>query len=63
MSSSRPNNLAWNVPKEELIHIPEHWLIYPEPEASIHFLLGLVYVGFFLMATIGNGLVIWIFSS
>ncbi|KAJ3660348.1 hypothetical protein Zmor_004799 [Zophobas morio] len=62
-ASSRPNNLAWNVPKEELIHIPEHWLIYPEPEASIHFLLGLVYVGFFLMATIGNGLVIWIFSS
>nr|QHF16567.1 UV opsin [Tribolium confusum] len=63
MANNRPNNLGWNVPKEELIHIPEHWLIYPEPEASMHFLLALIYIGFFIMATIGSGLVIWIFST
>nr|QWV42625.1 ultraviolet sensitive opsin [Anthrenus lepidus] len=54
--------LAWNVPPSELIHIPEHWLNYPEPEASMHFLLGLIYIAFFLMAILGNGLVLWIFS-
>nr|QWV42629.1 ultraviolet sensitive opsin [Anaspis rufa] len=57
------HKLAWNVPKEELIHIPDHWFIYDEPEASLHLLLGLIYIGFFFMAIIGNGLVIWIFSS
>ncbi|EEZ99536.2 opsin, ultraviolet-sensitive isoform X1 [Tribolium castaneum] len=57
------NHLGWNVPKDELIHIPQHWLVYPEPEASMHFLLALIYIGFFIMATIGNGLVIWIFST
>nr|APY20510.1 ultraviolet sensitive opsin [Macrosiagon limbatum] len=57
------HKMAWNVPKEDLIHIPEHWLVYPEPEASMHFLLGLLYIGFFLMSTIGNGIVIWIFTS
>nr|ANN11843.1 ultraviolet wavelength sensitive opsin 2 [Steraspis amplipennis]APY20666.1 ultraviolet sensitive opsin 2 [Steraspis amplipennis] len=55
--------LAWNVPASDLVHIPEHWLQYPEPEASLHFLLGLLYTGFFLMSTFGNGLVLWIFSS
>nr|APY20504.1 ultraviolet sensitive opsin [Lagria hirta] len=62
MSHSR-QNLAWNVPKEDLIHIPEHWFMYPEPEASMHFLLALIYIGFFVMAVLGNGLVIWIFST
>nr|APY20656.1 ultraviolet sensitive opsin [Priacma serrata] len=55
--------LAWNVPPSELVHIPEHWLTYPEPEASIHYLLGLLYIVFFFVACIGNGLVIWVFSS
>nr|ALB48856.1 UV opsin [Photinus tanytoxus] len=55
--------LGWNVPPSELIHIPIHWLSYPEPEASIHYLLGLVYIFMLTMGIIGNGLVIWIFST
>nr|ALH22350.1 UV-sensitive opsin [Photuris sp. 2 GJM-2015] len=55
--------LAWNVPASELHHIPEHWLTYPEPEASIHYLLALVYIFLLTMGIIGNGLVIWIFST
>nr|ANN11831.1 ultraviolet wavelength sensitive opsin 2 [Chrysobothris lateralis]APY20575.1 ultraviolet sensitive opsin 2 [Chrysobothris lateralis] len=55
--------LAWNVPAAEIVHIPEHWLKYPEPEASWHFLLGLLYIGFFIMSIFGNGLVLWIFST
>nr|QWV42723.1 ultraviolet sensitive opsin [Sinodendron cylindricum] len=55
--------LGWDLLPSELVHIPEHWLSYPEPEASIHYLLAIVYVGFFVMALIGNGLVMWIFSA
>ncbi|XP_052861519.1 opsin, ultraviolet-sensitive-like isoform X2 [Anopheles cruzii] len=55
--------LGWNVPPEELVHIPEHWLQYAEPEASLHYLLGLLYIAFTVFSLIGNGLVIWIFVS
>nr|ALB48848.1 UV opsin [Photinus consimilis] len=55
--------LGWNVPPSELIHIPVHWLSYPEPEASIHYLLGLLYIFMLTMGIVGNGLVIWIFST
>nr|QWV42726.1 ultraviolet sensitive opsin [Trox sp. CRS 2021] len=55
--------LGWNIPQSELVHIPEHWLTYPEPEASIHYLLAIVYIGFFLMSMIGNGLVLWGFTG
>nr|QWV42709.1 ultraviolet sensitive opsin [Brachypeplus habecki] len=56
-------NLGWNVKPEELVHIPEHWLLYPEPEYSLHMLLALVYIFLFFASTIGNGLVLWIFST
>nr|APY20589.1 ultraviolet sensitive opsin [Conwentzia psociformis] len=55
--------LGWNVPQNELVHIPSHWLAYEEPPASVHFLLAIVYIGFTIAAWIGNGLVIWIFTS
>lgn len=55
--------LGWNVPPEDLQHIPEHWRQYPEPEASLHYLLGLLYIAFTIFSLVGNGLVIWIFSS
>ncbi|KAK9878778.1 hypothetical protein WA026_023798 [Henosepilachna vigintioctopunctata] len=57
------HRLGWNIPPEELIYIPEHWLSYLEPPASMHFLLGLIYIGLYLAGMIGNGLVLWIFSS
>lgn len=55
--------LGWNVPADELHTIPEHWLSQHEPQASMHYLLGLLYVAFALIALTGNGLVIWVFSS
>lgn len=61
--SSEVRLLGWNLPKEELIHIPEHWLSYPEPEASLNYLLGLLYIFFTFIALTGNGLVIWVFSA
>lgn len=55
--------LGWNVPPEELSTIPEHWLSYPEPPASLHYLLGTLYIAFTVVALIGNGLVLWVFTS
>lgn len=54
--------LGWNVPPEELSTIPEHWLTQNEPNASLHYLLGTLYVAFTIVALIGNGLVLWIFT-
>lgn len=61
--SAETRYLGWNVAPEDLPHIPEHWLKYPEPEASLHYLLGLLYIAFTIFALVGNGLVIWVFSS
>nr|APY20682.1 ultraviolet sensitive opsin 1 [Xenos vesparum] len=55
--------IGWNLTPEELEHIPEHWLSFPEPAASIHYILGLIYIGFFFASIFGNGLVLWIFST
>nr|CAD7589395.1 unnamed protein product [Timema genevievae] len=58
-----PRMLGWNVPAEELVHIPEHWMSYPEPNPLYHYTLALLYTVFCFVAVIGNGLVIWIFTS
>jgi r-opsin len=55
--------LGWNVAPEDLKQIPEHWLSYQEPEASLHYLLALLYIAFTFFSLTGNGLVIWIFST
>lgn len=55
--------LGWNVPPDELSTIPEHWLSYPEPPISLHYLLGTLYIAFTCVALIGNGLVLWVFTS
>ncbi|XP_072397619.1 opsin, ultraviolet-sensitive-like [Diabrotica undecimpunctata] len=59
----RIQHLGWNIPSEELIHIPEHWLAFPDVDKSLHFMLGIVYFFFFIAAMTGNGMVLWIFCS
>ncbi|XP_070490337.1 opsin, ultraviolet-sensitive-like [Chironomus tepperi] len=58
-----PKMLGWNVAPEDLKQIPEHWLSYEEPEASLHYLLGLLYIAFTFCSLTGNGLVIWVFTA
>lgn len=54
---------GWNVSPENLYFIPDHWKTFPEPEKSLHLLLGMIYVFLTAAAIIGNGLVLWIFST
>lgn len=51
------------MPNDELASIPDHWLTYKEPNASLHYLLGTLYIAFMFVALIGNGLVLWVFTS
>lgn len=55
--------LGWNVAEEDMKQIPKHWLSYEEPEASLHYLLGILYTAFTLCSLTGNGLVIWVFIA
>nr|QBP79224.1 ultraviolet wavelength sensitive opsin isoform A [Biston betularia] len=48
---------------EDLAAVPEHWLSYPAPPASAHTALALLYTFFTAAALLGNGLVIFIFST
>jgi r-opsin len=48
---------------EDLAMIPEHWFSYPAPPASAHTALALLYTFFTAAALVGNGLVIFIFST
>ncbi|XP_014220631.1 opsin, ultraviolet-sensitive [Trichogramma pretiosum] len=58
-----PRMLGWNVPPEELQHIPDHWLGFPEPNPALHYLLALLYILFTFISLLGNGMVIWIFCA
>ncbi|XP_065345505.1 opsin, ultraviolet-sensitive-like isoform X2 [Cloeon dipterum] len=55
--------IGWNVKSEDLEQIPRHWLSYEAPEPAVHYFLGSVYVLLTIAALVGNGLVIWIFST
>ncbi|XP_053980960.1 opsin, ultraviolet-sensitive [Hylaeus volcanicus] len=63
LPSGPPRLLGWNVPPEEIVHIPDHWLVYPEPNPSLHYMLILLYFLYMFLAIPGNGLVIWIFCA
>lgn len=54
--------MGWDLTPEDLVHIPEHWLSYPEVEVKYHYILAFSYSILFIIGIIGNGLVIWIFS-
>ncbi|XP_022919991.2 leukocyte receptor cluster member 8 homolog isoform X2 [Onthophagus taurus] len=55
--------IGWDLPPESLAYVPIQWLKYPEPESSIHYLLAIIYIMFFVMSITGNGLVLWIFTA
>ncbi|CAG9860516.1 unnamed protein product [Phyllotreta striolata] len=63
MDSALVHQIGWNVDPQDLIHIPEHWQLYPAPDKSLHFLLGMIYVFLWFAAIIGNSLVLWIFCT
>lgn len=55
--------LAYKLGPEEMAIVPDWWMTQPEPRPSLHYLYAIVYILFMGLALIGNGLVIWVFSS
>jgi r-opsin len=55
--------LGWNFPPEhqELVH--PHWRNFVAPSKYWHFGLALIYLMLMTMSFLGNGIVIWIFST
>jgi r-opsin len=54
---------GWNTPADYKAYIHPHWMKYEEPNPMLHHLLGVIYIGFMFASVLGNGCVIWIFSS
>nr|BAM95290.1 UV-sensitive opsin [Leptidea amurensis] len=62
-SSEEVHMLGEGLTGEDLAMIPEHWFKYQAPPAAAHTALALLYCFFTAAALIGNGMVIFIFST
>jgi r-opsin len=59
----RPKLLGWNLPPEDLGLLHPHWQQFEAPPFYYHLLLGLIYFCLMITSTVGNGIVVWIFST
>lgn len=63
LQSDRPKLLGWNLPPEDLDLLHVHWQVYEAPPFYYHLLLAVIYFFLMVMSTLGNGIVVWIFST
>lgn len=63
LHNDRPKLLGWNLDQEDLELLHPHWQSYEAPPFYYHLMLAIIY--FFLMCSsaLGNGIVVWIFST
>lgn len=61
--SMRERFLGWNVPPEHSDLVHPHWRGFIAPGKYWHMGLALIYFMMFIMSIVGNGCVIWIFST
>lgn len=62
-SPDRPKLLGWNLEDSELSLLHSHWQVYEAPPFYYHLLLAIIYFFLMVCSTVGNGIVVWIFSS
>jgi len=55
--------LGWNTPEDYLAHVHPHWRSFEAINPVLHHLLGVLYIMIMFCGVIGNGVVIWIFST
>ncbi|XP_072947405.1 opsin-3 [Epargyreus clarus] len=55
--------LGWNIPEEHQDLVHEHWRSFPAVNKFWHFGLAFIYTILMIMSTLGNGIVVWIFST
>lgn len=62
-TSEMPKLLGWNLPAEHQHLVHEHWRDYPAPPYYMHLMLGIIYFVLMNTSLIGNGIVLWIFTT
>lgn len=62
-SNDRPKLLGWNLPKEDIDLLHPHWQAFEAPPFYYHLLLAVIYFFLMITSTLGNGIVVWIFST
>nr|BAP11269.1 B-sensitive opsin [Graphium macleayanum] len=55
--------MGWNIPEEHRYMVHEHWRNFPAVNKYYHLVLALIYTMLMITSLIGNGIVIWIFST
>nr|BAP11278.1 B-sensitive opsin [Pachliopta aristolochiae] len=55
--------MGWNVPREHQGMVHEHWRNFPAVNKYYHLVLALIYTMLMVTSLVGNGIVIWIFST
>ncbi|XP_041986333.1 opsin-3-like [Aricia agestis] len=55
--------LGWNVPEEYQYFVHDHWRAYPAVSKWWHYGLAFIYTILMFCSCLGNGIVIWIFST
>ncbi|XP_062546078.1 opsin-3-like [Armigeres subalbatus] len=61
--SDMPNMLGWNLPSDQQHLVHDHWKHFPDPPYYMHLLLALIYFVLMNVSLIGNGIVVWIFTT
>jgi r-opsin len=54
---------GWNTPADYKSYVHPYWTSFEEPNPMFHHLLGVLYIFFMISSVLGNGCVIWIFST
>ncbi|XP_055590752.1 opsin-3-like [Uranotaenia lowii] len=55
--------LGWNLPQEQQHLVHEHWRDFPAPPYYMHLMLAMIYFVLMNMSLVGNGIVLWIFTT
>jgi hypothetical protein len=63
LQSQERKLLGWNLPVEDIDLLHPHWQQFEAPPFYYHLLLAIIYFFLMITSTLGNGIVIWIFST
>ncbi|KAI9564298.1 blue wavelength opsin [Daphnia sinensis] len=55
--------MGWNTPEDYMSYVHPYWKTFEAPNPFLHYTLGFFYIIFMFCALMGNGVVIWIFTS
>lgn len=63
LHSERPRLLGWNLEQEDLVLLHPHWQSFEAPPFYYHLLLAIIYFFLMVASCLGNGIVVYIFST